>query len=116
KAKYIVQSFVQIIDFIKNKKKKNIHDFKSDKRLVWFDEIFELEKDKNLLSKIGFSNKYCDYLISSERGVVNDFRKTFSYFERAKSVKGLVEVSDGITWDAIFCMRDLLRELPQIYL
>ena len=23
---------------------------------------------------------------------------------------------DGITWDAIYCMRDILRELPQIYL
>jgi hypothetical protein len=25
-------------------------------------------------------------------------------------------VGDGITWDAIFCLRDILRELPKLYL
>ena len=34
----------------------------------------------------------------------------------AKSVKGPQKVPDGINWNAIFCMRDILRELPQIFL
>lgn len=44
------------------------------------------------------------------------FRKVFSYFERAKSKRGIYKVADGINRDAIFCMRDILRELPQLYL
>ena len=40
----------------------------------------------------------------------------FRYFERAKSSKGPIKVADGISWDAIFCMRDILRELPALYL
>lgn len=44
------------------------------------------------------------------------YRKDFSYFEKTKSKKGLHEVPDGINWSAIFCMRDVLRELPQLFL
>jgi uncharacterized protein HemX len=36
----------------------------------------------------------------------------FSYFEKAKSQRGPHKVLDGYTWDAIYCMRDMLRELP----
>ncbi|MCA9469668.1 MAG: hypothetical protein KC643_30080, partial [Nitrospira sp.] len=34
------------------------------------------------------------------------------YFEKAKSQRGPRKVLDGRTWDAIYCMRDVLRELP----
>ncbi len=44
------------------------------------------------------------------------FRKVFSYFERAKSKRAYHKVPDGINRDALFCMRDILRELPQLYL
>ena len=57
-----------------------------------------------------------DYLLKNETDKVYRFRKVFSYFERAKSIEGLHQVADGINWSAIFCMRDILRELPQIYL
>jgi uncharacterized protein HemX len=36
----------------------------------------------------------------------------FSYFEKTKSKRGAHKVPDGRTWDAIYCMRDILRELP----
>src|SRR5690606_4411013 len=42
--------------------------------------------------------------------------KTFSYFERSKSKRGIYKVADGINRDAIFCMRDIMREFPQLYL
>ena len=48
--------------------------------------------------------------------LVTRFRKVFSYFERSKSKRGVYKVADGITRDAIFCMRDILREYPQLYL
>jgi hypothetical protein len=69
-----------------------------------------------ILMKIGFTAKYADYLLENCRKDVEDFRSDFTYFEMAKSVKGPQKVPDGINWNAIFCMRDILRELPQIYL
>lgn len=114
KARYIVQSFIQCVDFIKNKEKKNIKDFKDDKTLKEFDKIFEENLYRNLLRKVGIDNKAALTLLKEKRKLVISFYKAYSHFERAKSHKGKIKVSDGISWDAIFCMRDILRELPKL--
>lgn len=116
KAKKIVQTFVQMADFLSSKNKKGLGEFKNHPELARFEAIFEERKNENILRKLGFSPKHIDVLLKRETKTVEDFRKDFAYFERAKSSRGLVETSDGITWDAIFCMRDLLRDLPQLYL
>lgn len=116
KAKYIVQSFIQIIDFLESKEKKPIGEFSNHEALVDFDTIFEEQKRYNLLTKMGLSPKYQEHIIKKHINLVEQFQKDFSYFERAKSNYGLYEVSDGISWDAIFCMRDVLREYPQLLL
>lgn len=116
KAKYIVQTFCQMFDFLTNKKKKPLVDFKTHKIVKHFEKSFDSYKDKNLLKKIGLSSSAQEYIYDNHRKLISDFRKDFSYFEKTKSKKGLIKINDGITWDAIFCMRDMLRELPQIYL
>jgi uncharacterized protein YdiU (UPF0061 family) len=116
KVKYIVQSFIQIVDFLLTKKKKNISHFKDHVMMREFEKEFELIKDQNILKKIGFEPQYIDYLIKEARSDVKAFRKVFSYFEKTKSKKGMEKVADGINWNAVFCMRDILREFPQIYL
>lgn len=116
KAKYIVQTFAQITDFLITKDKKNISEFSKSEALKDFDEVFSVHKDKNLLYKIGFSPKDQELLFTKHRDLVDQFRKPFSYFEMSKSKKGVEEVADGINWSAIYCMRDILRELPQILL
>jgi hypothetical protein len=116
KARYIVQSFAQIVDYLKNGKKKPIEDFKNHHSVVHFDKRYNDYKNENLLYKIGFNHKYVSALLESYRKEVVDFRNDFTYFEMAKSVKGPQKVADGINWNAIFCMRDILRELPQLYL
>ncbi len=114
KAKYIVQCFIQLVDFIKNKEKRNLKTFKEDKFLKLFDTEFENQKNRNLLLKLGLDEKTSIILLEQKSRLVKDFSKIFNYFERAKSKKGLVKVSDGISWNAIFCMRDILRELPKL--
>lgn len=114
KAKYIVQTFVQAIEYIQTGSKTNIQDFSNHKRLVEFDKTFEFEKNKNLLERVGLSPRKSLQLLKRNPELVNEFRKTFSYFERCKSESGLIEISDGINWDAIFSMRDLLREYAQV--
>ena len=54
----------------------------------------------------------CDYVFKNHRKLAERFRNVFSYFEKSKSSRGKYDVSDGITWDAVYCMRDILRELP----
>ncbi len=116
KAKYLVQTFAQMFDYLKTGQKKNIKDFASHSSMTRFDEIFEYQKDLNLLEKIGFDEKSRDTLISKYRSDVFEFRKIFSWFETSKSSEGLIEVADGVNRNAIYCMRDILREFPQLIL
>lgn len=116
KARYIVQTFAQIIDYIKNGKKKSIEDFKNHHSMVSFDERFNDFKNRNTLAKIGFTSIHSNFLLESCRKDVEEFRSDFVYFEMAKSHKGIQKVPDGINWNAIYCMRDILRELPQMLL
>lgn len=116
KAKYIVQTFAQIVVYLKNEKKKSIEDFKNHYSVIQFEKRFVDYKNRNILYKMGFNSKYQEFLLSSSKKDVEDFKNDFSYFEMAKSVMGPQKVPDGINWNAIFCMRDILRELPQFYL
>lgn len=115
KARYIVQTFKQAVDFVVTKKKKRIETFKKDKILSLFDKEFITQKNLGILYKIGFTTGEQNILLHAAPKKIEAFKKAFSYFERAKSSRGIIKVSDGITCNAIFCMRDILRELPQIY-
>lgn len=116
KARYIVQTFAQIVDYIKNEKKKSIDEFKTHHSVSYFDKRFNDYKCRNILYKIGFNAKAQSYLLENHRKEIEDFRSDFSYFEMAKSVLGPKKVPDGINWNAVFCMRDIMREMPQIFL
>lgn len=116
KGRYTIQTFIQLVDFIKTKEKKNIKEFDNHSLLKKFDKIYKEEKLKLFLSRIGLEDKQCEYLYKYHKKAINNFYQTFCYFEHAKSKYGRHEVGDGINWSAIFCMRDILRELPQLYL
>lgn len=116
KARYIVQCFAQIADFLITGKKKSLSQFRKDPSVELFDRHFIECKNRNLLQKMGFKKAHVEILMKDHQPSVTKFRKVFSYFERAKSKRGVYKVADGINRDAIYCMRDILRELPQIYL
>ena len=112
KARYIVQTFIQLGDFLLNGRKKPIHTFRRHARLKLFDQAFEHTLYRHLLYKIGFNDSHREYLFNEQRSLLKNFKEVFSYFEKAKSKKGPHKTPDGRTWDAIYCMRDMLRELP----
>ena len=116
KARYIVQTFAQMVDYLVSGKKKNIKSYAGSQAVREFEEIFEDKKYFHLAYKIGLNKQDALFLAKKRPPFFKEFRKAFAYFERAKSVEGIHEVADGINWNAIFCMRDILRELPQIYL
>jgi len=114
KAKYIIQTFAQIADFLTTGKKKPIEKFSQHKSLKLFDKIFESTKSELMLYKTGFNQHQIDVLLSDTTAKKHtaNFRKACAYFEHVKSVKGPHKVVDGITWDAVFSLRDILREMP----
>lgn len=116
KAKYTVQTFAQLVDFLKTGERKSIRKFAKSSAVKNFDKVFVEKKLENLLFKTGFKRVDVQYLIENEHKAVEKYLKAFSYFERSKSKEGVHEVADGINWSAIFCMRDILRELPQLLL
>ncbi len=116
KARNIIQTFAQMIDFLKNGKKRSLSLFKKDSILDHFDQTYHLEVHSLLVQKMGLSKRVCDFLLKKELPLIEDFYKTFNYFEKIKSFDGVQEVGDGVNWSVIFCMRDVLRELPQLYM
>ncbi len=114
KARYIVQTFAQITDYITHGKKRPITDFDNDPALRRFDEQFEDYKSLFLLKKIGLSDRCQNYLMENNKKIVRDFEKQFEYFERLQSKVGIYKVEDGITSNAIYSMRDFLREYPKV--
>ncbi len=116
KARYIIQCFAQVVDFLKTSKKRPLNDFVKAQWAQDFDASYSESKRKNLVYKLGFTKEAQDFILKKLVVELEEFSKTFSYFEMAKSKKGIQKVADGINCSAIYCMRDILRELPQIIL
>ncbi|MBI5451238.1 MAG: YdiU family protein [Gammaproteobacteria bacterium] len=114
KARYIVQTFVQIIDFIESGHRKNLSSLRNHAVLRRFDRIIEDSKDRFVLAKIGFNETMIRRLLNDRQGqgLVRAFRRDFHHFERVTSYRSPHKVEDGITRDVVFCLRDMLRELP----
>ncbi|MGK5089795.1 protein adenylyltransferase SelO family protein, partial [Bdellovibrionota bacterium FG-2] len=113
KARYIVQNFAQMRDFLLTGEKKNIRKFRNDPTLKIFDQEFEQTSLRLLLEKTGFSARQVENLVTNQRGLVQQYKKVFQYFERVRSKRGIYTVPDGENRDAVFCMRDFLREYPK---
>jgi len=112
KARYIVQTFIQLSDFLVSGKKNPIQSFTRHQQLKVFDQEFDQHLSRHLLYKIGLNESHRAYLLKEQQDLLKKFKGVFSYFEKAKSKSGPHKVPDGRTWDAIYCMRDILRELP----
>ena len=117
KARYVVQTFAQIAEFLANGTKKNIKSFSRDTAVAQFDRTVEEHGRELLLHKIGYPPELHTRLLNDARfsADLRQFAADFSHFERVKSKRGPYNIADGVTWDAVFCMRDILRELPERY-
>lgn len=116
KAREIVQTFVQIADYLSTGVRKSKHKFAKHEFIRLYDKEFDEHLLKNLLHKIGLNKNQSEYLLSKQMRLVKQFKAAHGYFERAKSSRGKYSVGDGITCDAIYCMRDIQRELPIYFL
>jgi uncharacterized protein YdiU (UPF0061 family) len=117
KARYIVQTFAQIAEFLASGTKRNIKMFRRDAAVALFDRTVEEHGRELLLHKLGYPPVLHSRLLNDARfcAELRRFTVDFSHFERVKSMRGPYDIADGVTWDAVFCMRDILRELPARY-
>jgi hypothetical protein len=112
KAKYIVQTFAQLVDFLKNGEKRNIKEFTGHSSLKNFEKHFEDRKCFYLARKVGFTDKECQFLLEKKYSTLKKFLDVYNFFERETSPVGKRKVPDGITEDAVFCLRSLHYKLP----
>ena len=115
KARHTIQVFAQIIDFLKSGRKKALKSFSNHESLTLFDEYFEKSLLTNFLQKIGYTKQQQEQLVNDEKSyeTLRKFHTKFRFFEKAVAKRKAYKVADGITRDAIFCMRDFLREFPK---
>jgi len=116
KARYIVQTFAQIVDYLKTGRRRPIGLFRHAPVLRRFDQIFAATKRELLLRRMGFAAADQERLLAANPRSLAAFERVFYALEKVKSRRGQIKVADGISWNAVFCMRDVLRELPALYL
>ncbi len=112
KARAMVQAAVQIREFLLTGTRPPLAALANDPALALFDAEFEAAKDRLLLRQVGFDRKAAEALFRHDRRLVRRFDRALRTFERARSSRGRIRTADGITWDAVYCVRDVLRELP----
>ncbi len=114
KAKYIIQTFAQLVDYLLDGKKRPIKLFAKSPAVKLFLDVCSQTKNELLLNKMGFTDIAVKLFLRDKSNIhlLEGFSRVYSRFERTKSIRGLYAVGDGISWDAVFCMRDILRELP----
>ncbi|MGD8377931.1 MAG: hypothetical protein PVF68_17515 [Acidobacteriota bacterium] len=115
KARGIVRAFAQIRDFLIRGRKSPLRSYDRDPLLGLFDEEFRHTRSRLLLRNVGLDEAAVEGLLAADPDAVDRFDRVHAYFERARAARGPRRVSDGITWNAIFSTRDLLRELPCRY-
>ncbi len=113
KARHLVQKYAQMRNFLVSGEKAPLSSFARDATLTLFDDEFDRVKRLLLLRKIGFEEATAERLLREAEDELRRFATLFTSFEHARSSRGPGKVPDGLSWNAIYCMRDLLRVLPR---
>lgn len=115
KARGIAMAFAQIRDALIDGRPRALASYRNDPAALVFDREFEVHRARLLLRNVGFDDGTAAALLATRPSLVERFRLEHRYFEHASSRRTRT-VSDGITRNAIYSTRDLLRELPSRYL
>jgi uncharacterized protein YdiU (UPF0061 family) len=111
-ARNLIQTFAQAVDFIVTKEKKNLKNFEEHPSLAVFDQCFQGERQKALLTKMGFTEEQVEKIRQNHQDKIENFRKVLNYFEDLKTSEGEQKVPDGIDHPPVFLIRNIIRELP----
>ncbi len=118
RARYIVQTFAQILDFVTTGRKRPIADFSRDPLLKVFDAEFELQSRRRLLWKMGLTQAQIDAWTQTpihRARTLTQFTQAYQRLERQQCAHGTQKVPDGETTHAVYVMSRFLREYPGLW-
>jgi hypothetical protein len=75
--------------------------------------MFTINRKRMLLEKAGFTRHDAELMMEKSPKNVARFERAFKWWERKTKQKKHYRVADGITKDALYSMRDILREMPR---
>lgn len=113
KARYIVQTFAQLADFLITGEKRPLETFAQAPELAAFDRIYLEEKQRCFLRRLGLNAEQSTYAQKRQGELVALLQRKFAILEEAKASGGVIRVPDGENRQVLFCMRRLLRLLPE---
>ena len=112
KARQIVQRFAQIRDLLIGGHRPPLASLREDPVLARFDREFEIHKRRLFLHKLGLEGDEAERVVARPPEALGRLLGLHGRLERRRSSRGPHRVPDGLSWNAIYCMRDVLRELP----
>ena len=111
KAREILQTFVQLADYLRTGKRKPWKTFRNDAHLKEFDRKFHEYCLDRFLLQIGLPEAHRRLLMNRHRRDVQAFFDVHLEFERQKTHRKLQKVADGVHRPAIFNMRAALANM-----
>ena len=118
RARYIVQTFAQIRDFLKTGEKRPISEFVGDPLVMLFDEKFEQELARLLLWRTGLSSAQIEEWVKAparRNRTLAHWIKSFRRLEKRQCARGVHKVADGEASHAVFVMNRFLREYGSLW-
>jgi hypothetical protein len=112
KARQIVQRFAQLRDLLLEGELPALDGLRDDEVLGLFDEEFEKHQRRLFLRQIGYAEKDAEAILRKKPDCLDSLMALHHRLERRRSSRGPCRVPDGLSWNAVYCMRDVLRELP----
>jgi uncharacterized protein YdiU (UPF0061 family) len=112
KAKSIVMTMVQAVDYVKTKNKKSLDTFKRHPLMVRFEKQFNQKRLYYFAQKIGFTEVMYNQAIShpeTNRALIKLF-KACRHWENLKTQSGFSKVADGINKNPLCNMRSFYRD------
>lgn len=114
KARYIVQTFAQMVDYLKTGRKKPLSKYAKHKSTKQFDKLFLSKKRELMLHNLGFNRFQIKYLMRFKSKAVESLEKNLRFLEQVKSKKGQEKVPDGVNCDMLLNTRKLLKVFPTL--
>jgi uncharacterized protein YdiU (UPF0061 family) len=112
KARQIVQRFIQIRELLTTGELPSLTSLANDATLDRFDAEYEAERRRLFLGQVGLEARDARALERARPEALERLLTLHNRLERRRSSRGEHAVPDGLSWNAIYCMRDVLRELP----
>ncbi|MFN7905058.1 MAG: hypothetical protein ACK5P5_07720, partial [Pseudobdellovibrionaceae bacterium] len=111
KAKGILQSFLQALDFVQTGHKKRFESFQNHPELQKFKSLFFQHKRHFILQRLGFNELQIRYLLKMQRRKTLKMLQTFEKLESLKVTGKTQKVPDGINIPPMLNTRESLYQL-----